>query len=200
MSTNFPKNEAELRSRLAVIKRGVPNQGNNKSKFAIPAFQLFVDCELVTPENIAFLSDKRRCDKYFGCTMNPLGGVLRHQDLLMFDDGNVWRYYFAGNDSVYVTLNGIRYYVSNNWQYGCKESFFKWLAMKVMQKIDVISTPPDPIPSEPTPPIEELIQTLLKENKDLIATNKGLCSLVTTLDIRIGKLEEKIDELKRAWE
>ena len=47
---NFPKNKNELKVRLDLIRQGIPNQGNNK-KFAIPAFQLFIDCGLNTPEN-----------------------------------------------------------------------------------------------------------------------------------------------------
>lgn len=204
MDMNFPKNDTELKARLALIKEGIPNQGNNK-RFAIPAFQLFMDCGLNTPENISFLCDKRRCDDYFGCTMNPLGGVLRRQDQSMIDEGGISRYYYFGKNNLYVTLNGIRYYISNYWQFGCKEAFFsKWLREKATQACKKYGTQNDSetfvnpsaiTPPTKTPTTEELIQILIIKNEHLDKVNTALCDLVVKLHREIETLENKVDKL-----
>lgn len=197
---NFPKNDTELNAHLALIREGIPNQNNNK-RFAIPAFELFMACRLNTPENISFLCDKRRCDDYFGCTMNPLGGVLRRQDQSMIDEGGKLRYYH----NLCVTSNGIRYYISNNWQFICKEAFFsKWLVAKATQACEKYWTQNDSetfvnpsaiTPPTKTPTTEELIQILIIKNERLDKVNTALCDLVVKLHREIETLENKVDKL-----
>ena len=120
----IPRNEAELNQRLAEIKQGVQDSYvGDKVGFVKPAFKLFVDCGLNTFDNISFLKDKSRCDKHFGCIMNPVGGIIRHNDLSRSDKNGVQKYY----SDVYVTFNGVRYYVSNFWGIVNKSKFFNWL-------------------------------------------------------------------------
>lgn len=208
---NFPKNKNELKVRLDLIRQGIPNQGNNKKLFAIPAFQLFIDCGLNTPENISFLSDKRQCDNHFGCTMNPKNGILQHENFSQYDDGGYRRYY----DDVYITLGNIRYYVSNNWQYGCKKVFFEWLVKKATQACEKYWTQNDSetfvnpsaiTPPTKTPTTEELIQILIIKNERLDKVNTALCDLVVklhreieTLENKVDKLTSEVSEIKRMW-
>lgn len=131
-STNFPKNEMDLENRLSIIRKGIPNQGNNIDPFVIPAFTLFKDCGLIEHEIIQKLSEKWRCDKVFGEKAFPLGGVLRHQDLPMFDDSEHLRYYSEGK-ILYVSLEGVKYYISNHWTEKNKKLFFNWLSSKAKQ-------------------------------------------------------------------
>lgn len=204
MSKNFPKNAAELISRLEVIKKGVPNQGNNIERFAIPAFKLFVDCGLDNHDVISELTMKSFCDRRFGCTMNPLGGVLRHQDLSMFDKNGQLRYY-SQKETLYVTLEGVRYYVSNYWQFGCKKAFFEWLKAKATEAcrkhwgLTPLEPPTPPVrPVRPTSAnVEELLQTLLGKFEEMEKIDRGMCYLIPNLETQIKKLQTQADRMEQ---
>ena len=200
-SKNFPKNETDLGNRLDLIKRGIPNQGNNIDPFVIPAFTLFKDCGLIEHEIIQMLSEKWLCDRVFGEKSFPLGGVLRHQDLSMFDDGGNLRYYSAGK-ILYVSLEGVRYYISNHWTDKNKQSFFRWLSSKAKQacqkewtqnRISVAVPPRPPIPVNPTP--VNSIQVLIDKIEELEKINLNLCYHIPKLESKIESLEKKIDNL-----
>ena len=135
---DFPKNETELNQRLEEIEKGAkvshPYNGN-KDGFAKPAFKLFVDCGLNTSENISLLKDKRCCDKDFGYEMNPVGGIIQHKDLPTSYKDGVQKYY----SDVYVTFNGVRYYVSNFWGIVNKSKFFRYfLTIKLFKNSRII--------------------------------------------------------------
>ena len=98
---NFPKDEDDLKNRLAKIAEGLPDQRDNINPFVIPAFELFRDCGLITKENIEILQkqylrwmdiDENKLPVIVDTRMNPLGGVLREKGLTMCDGSNL-RYY-----------------------------------------------------------------------------------------------------------
>lgn len=218
MSTNFPKNEAELRSRLAVIERGLPNQGDNFNPFAVPAFRLFVDCGLNNHDVISELTMKSACDRLFGCTMNPLGGVLRHQDLPMFDASGHLRYYSQGF-TLYLTLECVRYYVSNHWLEQNKRRFFMWLKAKTTQtcrkywaqnkttsiidqsKISGLLQPKTLINSQsnqsPTLNVEKLFQTLLGKIEEMEKIDSAMCYLIPNLETQVKQLQIQADRMEK---
>ena len=141
---NFPKDEDDLKNRLAKIAEGLPDQRDNIKPFVIPALELFRDCGLIKKENIEILHRKsfvwteenswgqkiqRKMD------MNPIGGVLRREGLLMYDDGGNRRYYYDGRDIIFVLCEGTKYYLSNDWYSKekprpTKNIFYNWLAKK----------------------------------------------------------------------
>lgn len=188
-----------MERRLTVLRNGVPNQGDNIKPFVIPAFELLKDCGMIEKRTIQFLSDKEMCDNEFDYPLNSVGGVIRCQGLPMHDKKGHPRYYFDGQKILYVSLAGVRYYISNNWWETCKKRFFEWLSAEAW-RVCKERWEQGEIEQNMQPTIEKLVQTLIRENKELIETNKGLCFLVTTLDRRIEILEGKIDELKRIWD
>ena len=139
---NFPKDEDDLKNRLAKIAEGLPDQRDNINPFVIPAFELFRDCGLITKENVEILSRKslvwieknslgQNIQKEL--YMNPLGGVLRRKGLTMWDNTNL-RYYcpkielivpsdieianrkaWNGNSKLVVICENTTYYISNDW-------------------------------------------------------------------------------------
>ena len=200
-STNFPKNEMDLENRLSIVRKGIPNQGNNIVPFVIPAFTLFKDCGLIEHEIIQMLSEKRLCGRVFGEKSFPLGGVLRHQDLSMFDDGGHLRYYSEGK-ILYVSLEGVRYYISNHWTASNKQLFFDWLSSKVKQacrkkwtpkQISVAALPRPPIPVNSVP--VDSLQVLISKIEELEKINRTLCYHIPKLEGKIESLEKKIDDL-----
>lgn len=220
-SQNFPKDEEELERRLAVLRNGVPNQGDNIKPFVIPAFELLRDCGMIEKRTIQILSDKETCDNAFGYPLNSLGGVIRRQGLPMYDKAGHPRYYFDGQKILYVSLDGVRYYISNNWWEVCKEKFFKWLAAKTaqvcrerwMQNKPIVSvknsTQARPVTAMTidTPVKRSPLEVLIDKVEKLDKVNTSLCELVVKLHREIEILESKVDkltsevsELKRIWD
>lgn len=198
---DFPKNETDLANRLNVIRRGIPNQGDNIYPFVIPAFTLFKDCGLIKQEIIQELSEKWLCDKIFGEKAFPLGGILQHQDLPMFDDGGHLRYY-SESKILYISLEGVKYYISNHWIEKNKDLFFNWLSLKTKQVCqkkwsqNPIVLPQPPIPLTPRPPIrEDSFQILISKIEEFEKINRNLCYHIPKLESRIENLEKKLDNL-----
>lgn len=142
---NFPVNMEDLQKRLEIIKKGIPQQGDNINPFVIPAFTLFKDCGLITKSNLETLNDKNWCDSNIAVgnfappiQMNPLGGILRKEGLPMWsisknNKANL-RYYcpqcelkvisdievaenalYPGACKCAVICEGVSYYISNDW-------------------------------------------------------------------------------------
>ena len=132
-----PRTFEELRRRCDEIKREIPAKGDNKL-FTEKLFTFFKDCGLITWENIALLSDKIRCDREFHCAMNPLGGVLRKEDLPM---GNPKRYYCTKNRGRAVACDGFVYYISSQWYdtYANtnKAEFYNWVVNRALVNLGV---------------------------------------------------------------
>lgn len=166
---NPPRDNEDLMKRLGEIQKWIPQppkrQRDNNMKFAKMAFTLFKDCGLITRENMEHLNNKQWCDKniaYFELTgecvcsrMNPLGGVVRREDLPMCDKSNL-RYYcprdelklqtdidiasdrFGGASKLAVVCEDVTYYISNDWfsadkQIPTKVAFTAWLAMQALK-------------------------------------------------------------------
>lgn len=134
---NPPKTFEEFRERCDDIKREIPAQGDNKS-FAEKIFTFFKDCGLITPANVAFLSNSFSCRREFFYPMNPLGGVLRKVGLSM---GNPVRYYCSKNKGRAVICAGEVYYISNYWYDNAintnKAEFYNWVINRALVNLDV---------------------------------------------------------------
>ncbi|MBR3747789.1 MAG: hypothetical protein IKN27_12590, partial [Selenomonadaceae bacterium] len=167
---NPPHDNEELKRRMDEIKELIPQplepQRDNNMRFAARAFKLFKDCGLICRENMEHLNDKQWCDQHIDlhfdflqiegdktCNqMNPLGGVVRREDLPMCDKSNL-RYYcprnelklqsdikvasngFGGASKLAVVCEGVTYYISNDWfsqdkPRPTKWAFYKWLAVR----------------------------------------------------------------------
>ena len=128
---DFPKDKDELDNRLKGIAALIPQppkkiKGNN-IEFAQKAFTLLKDCGLITENIIKALNDPFWCERTFKMKMNPLGGVLRREDLSMYDSG--LRYYIK----YAVVCKGVTYFISNDWfsddkPRPTKRAFFGWLS------------------------------------------------------------------------
>ncbi len=198
---NPPHDSEELKRRLDEIKKLIPQpekrQPDNNMKFAARVFNLFKDCGLITPENMEHLNDKDWCDKNIDlyqvvgdipnsplsgvvsegdkpCSqMNPLGGVVRREDLPMCDKSNL-RYYcpcdelklqsdievvsdgFGGASKLAVVCEGVTYYISNDWfsqdkPRPTKWAFYKWLVMKAFEACKKFWDGETPINLQPEP-------------------------------------------------
>ena len=190
---NFPKDETDLNNRLDIIRKGLPNQGDNINPFVKPAFTLFKDCGLIEPEVIQELSEKWLCGRLFGEKAFPLGGVLRHQDLNMFDNAGHLRYY-SEKVILCVSLEGVRYYISNHWTAQNKKLFFNWLSAKAKQVCQKKWSQNPIVP--PQPPIKEnSFQILINKIEELEEINRNLCYHIPNLESRIQNLEKKLDNL-----
>lgn len=143
---NPPRNVEEFKRRVDEIREWIPQpqerQRDNNMTFASKAFELFKDCGLISRDNLETLNDKKWCDENIGsvqlasdkaCSqINPLGGVVRREDLPMCDKSNL-RYYcprdelkldsdievaskgFGGASKLAVVCEGVTYYISNDW-------------------------------------------------------------------------------------
>lgn len=154
---NFPADESELNKRLAVVKSGIPNQGDNIKTFVKPAFELFKDCGFIRKILVENLSNKDWCYSWFKCTMNPMpgGGVLRRKGETMWSSSNL-RYYcpyseltvfsdiesankknWKSETKLAVICEGETYYISNNWfddgNRKQKEKFYWWISEMARQ-------------------------------------------------------------------
>ena len=136
---NPPRTFSELEQRCNEIKNYIPAQGDNKI-FAEKIFTFFKDCGLITRANVAFLSDKYSCDKFFHCAMNPLGGVLRRSGLPM-KTGVTRRYYSSKNRGRAVICEGEIYYISSQWfdtfANQNKAAFYNWVVQKALENLGV---------------------------------------------------------------
>lgn len=160
---NLPRDIEDLKRRIDEIRAWIPQpkklkRGNNMT-FASKAFELFKDCGLISRHNLELLNDKEWCDENIGsiriagekaCSqINPLGGVVRREDLPMCDKSNL-RYYcprnelkldsdiavaakgFGGASKLAVVCEGVTYYISNDWFSDdkirpTKSAFANWL-------------------------------------------------------------------------
>lgn len=208
---NFPTDENDLKARLAKIAEGLSDQGDNVKPFVIPAFKLFKDCGLITKENIEILSRKslvwteknswgRMVQRELD--MNPFGGVLRREDLSMYDDGGYRRYYYDGRDTIFIVFEGVRYYISNDWFSPSKPRptklvFYNWLEKKAWAACKAKwekdkKNPPTPPKVSDNPETEKLLRNLIS----LVAS---LDSRVDNLENILGKMGNDIEEIKNMW-
>lgn len=136
---NPPRTFAELRQRCDEIKDCIPSQGNN-TRFAEKIFTFFKDCGLITRANVNFLSSKNSCDRFFHCTMNPLGGVLRKAGLPM-KTGVTNRYYCSKNRGRAVVCEGEVYYISSQWfetfANQNKAAFYNWVVNEALENFGI---------------------------------------------------------------
>ena len=137
---NPPKSFEELRNRCNEIKKELPAHGDN-TNFTEKVFMLFKDCGLITPENIAFLTDKNSCDQKFKCKMNPLGGVLREDGLPM---GNPKRYYCTKSKGRAVRCESVVYYITSQWyapgmSNPTKPAFYNWFVQQVIDNYPTLT-------------------------------------------------------------
>ena len=132
-----PIDVEDLKTRFNEITALIPQppvrEPGNNMQFVEKAFTLFKDCGLITKENVEALNDPDWCQKNFDTKMNPLGGVLRREDLTMWDKNNL-RYYcpreelknlsdieaakrnaWGGKSKLAVICEGETYYISNDW-------------------------------------------------------------------------------------
>ena len=117
----------------ALIPQPPVREPDNNMRFVEKAFTLFKDCGLINKENVEALNDPNWCQNKFNTKMNPLGGVLRREDLTMWDNNNL-RYYcpreelklssdietadrrqWSGASKLAVICGGVTYYISNDW-------------------------------------------------------------------------------------
>ena len=82
---NPPETFEELRVRCDDIKLWIPKpekriQGNN-TIFTVLTFTLFKDLNFINRKTVEKLNDANWCNRIFAVKMNPLGGVLRREDL-----------------------------------------------------------------------------------------------------------------------
>ena len=176
---NFPKDEDELNLRLAEIEKLINNDEKVSQvniKFVEAAFKLMEDCDLITSDNVNFLSSAQACMEFneqFRFPRNPREGALRHvtdnNDVLGVDGSP--RFY--DGKKRHVELDGQHYLISKDW-FGdtalCpsnKRQFFKWLCRK----------------SKKTPPPAA---TTLDELKRMIEAQT----------LKINELQRTINELK----
>ena len=160
---NPPRDSEDLKRRIDEIRAWIPQpqkrQRDNNMIFASKAFELFKDCGLISRDNLELLNDKEWCDENIdfiriagekACSqINPLGGVVRREDLPMCDKSNL-RYYcprnelkldsdidvaekgFGGASKLAVVCEGVTYYISNDWFSDdkirpTKSAFTNWL-------------------------------------------------------------------------
>ena len=162
-----PKTFEELRKRCDEIKLWIPQpekriQGNN-TIFTVLAFSLFKDLNFIQKETVEKLNDKNWCNRTFGTKMNPLGGVLRKEDLTMWDKTNL-RYYcprdelknlsdiktadkkqWNGASKLAVICEGVTYYINNDWfddsnkSRPTKSAFYKWFVQRIVNEYPTLT-------------------------------------------------------------
>lgn len=221
---NFPVDMEDLQKRLESIKKGIPQQGDNINPFVIPAFTLFKDCGLINKEVVENLNDAEWCNSNISLgnfapptRMNPLGGVLRREDLPMFgiskNGKGQLRYYcphnelkdsadisfaknagFKGDCKCAVICEGITYYISNDWftegqPRPTKKNFYAWLVM-----MTVVNCPNywDEQKKKEKPSDENLISVPANDFKSMLESMKSLHQ-------KIDNLTAQIEELKNIW-
>ena len=183
---NFPKDKAELEKRLKEVEELI-NKDRANIDFAETAFKLMEDCDLITEENIKFLSSAQSCESYgynFRFPYNPDEGALRY----VTDDNDVIgglgkARFYSGNDRR-VELNGNHYLISNDWNKDNnnvpnKSAFYNWLNKKA------------------TAACEAKWEEDKKNNSEIEKLLSNLVSLVERLDSRVDNLEkvmQKIDQ------
>ena len=143
---NFPKNQAELATRLKVVESCINNDENLKTvsiEFCRRAFRLLADCNLITEENVRFLSDAEACAEYnpkLKFPYNKTEGVLRktENDDDIWDKNGVQRFYRGSK--MYVLCGGTKYLIATNW-FGDppsggkgipsnRRAFYNWVSVK----------------------------------------------------------------------
>lgn len=134
----------------------------------------------------------------------------------MFEKGIQLRYY-SKEKLLYISLEGVRYYISNHWTAQNKELFFNWLSAKAKQacqkkwsqnkfmpsndsiestKNPIIVMPQTSVAAPPRPPIrEDSFQILINKMEELEKINRNLCYHILKLESRIESLEKKLDNL-----
>ena len=159
-----PKDFEELKRRCDEIKPWIPQpkrkiQGNN-AIFTALIFTLFKDLGFVNKRNVELLNDANWCNSVFGIRMNPLGGVLRREDLTLCDSN--LRYYCPYNDlkapsdiatanmkkwkatsKLAVICEGVTYYISNDWfapgkGRPTKSTFYNWFMRCLIRKMSKV--------------------------------------------------------------
>lgn len=219
---NFPKDEDDLKERLSIVAKGLPDQGNNIDPFVIPAFTLFKDCGLITKKNLELLNDERWCLTTFGIKMNPLGGVVRREGLSMWDETNL-RYYcpddelqvrsdiekapnsaWHGRSKLAVVCEGVTYYISNDWfapgkSRPTKEVFFKALASWTKRCLK--SCENKATENRATAPVSPIIKNSASSKDEptdlqlVLELLEQLNDTVGDLNKRYANLNSKVDEI-----
>lgn len=222
---NFPKDKDELEKRLKKVKDLV-NKSNANIEFAEAAFKLMEDCDLITEENIKFLSSAQSCESYnydFRFPRNPNEGALRY----VIDDNDVIgglgkARFYSGNDRR-VELNGNHYLISNDWYKDNntmpnKSAFYNWLAKKATAaceakwaedeledlQIEFVDAEDELEEKDFDEPVAKKVPSENNSETEKLLSN--LASLVAMLDIRVdnmekilSKIEKDIEELKNEW-
>ena len=224
---NFPKDGDELKKRLDEVKSFV-NKDSANIEFAEAAFKLMEDCDLITEENIKFLSSAQFCrnsNYNFRFPRNSSGGALRY----VIDDNDViggkgntrGRRFYSGYDRR-VELNGDHYLISNDWYKDNnavpnKSAFYNWLAEKAwaackakwaedeLEDLQIEFVDVDELEEKDfDEPVAKKVPS--ENNSEIEKLLKTLISLVARLDGRVdnlektlSKIEKDIDELKNEW-
>lgn len=200
----------------ALIPQPPVRESDNNMRFVEKAFTLFKDCGLITKENVEALNDPNWCQNKFNTRMNPLGGVLRREDLTMWDKNNL-RYYcpreelknlsdveaanrnaWSGASKLAVICGGVTYYISNDWfsddkPRPTKSKFTRNLIMEAIIACNML-------PSELLQ--ESVVIEETEEKPETIAANSSTTPEATStpddLKAVLASLEElhkKIDEM-----
>lgn len=215
-----PIDVEDLKTRFNEITALIPQppvkEPDNNMRFVEKAFTLFKDCGLINKENVEALNDPDFCQKNFDTKMNPLGGVLRREDLTMWDKNNL-RYYcphkelknpsdiesanrnaWSGKSKLAVICEGVTYYISNDWFSNDKPRPTKSeFAMKLLLwAVNACNLLPSEQQKEP------VVSEEISEKPEIVATNSSTTPEATTkpddLKAVLASLEElhkKIDAL-----
>ena len=145
---NFPKSQAELIARLKSVESCINNDENLRevnAEFCRRAFNLLVDCGLITAENVRFLSSAEACENYdskFKFPYNRSEGVLRkvEHDDDVYDLKDIQRFYRGSK--MCVVCGGTKYLIANNWFAdggglpANKRAFYNWLVLKTKSVVE----------------------------------------------------------------
>ena len=133
--------------RLKHIESCINNDENLKevnAEFCRRAFTLLADCDLITEENVRFLSDPAACESYDPKLQFPYNrseAILRkaeHADDI-YDQKGYQRFY--RENKMCVFCGGIKYLIANNWFAeggglpANKRAFFNWLTLQAQSAV-----------------------------------------------------------------
>ena len=160
-----PRTFEELLERCNEIKAWIPQpkervSGNNMI-FTALTFTLFKDLNFIQREIVENLNDANWCKRTFEPKINPLGGVLRREDLTQWDRTNL-RYYcpckeltnsadidianerqWNGASKLAVICRGVTYYISNDWfddskPRSTKPAFYNWFVRRIVNEYSTL--------------------------------------------------------------
>ena len=204
---HFPKNESELKARINELENLI-NADNSNIPFVEAAFKLMEDCNLITQDNINFLTDAiaLKCKhRHFRFPFLTSEGVLRqvtnYNDV--FDSNNFPRFY-KGNDRR-VEFGGKMYVIANDWykdNASCpnKRPFFNWIVDKATAACKTYWNAQSAAAAKKPSAIENLMSSMNQlDNKiNVLYSNLSVINnKVDELSANIAQLNNRVENLSK---